>query len=311
MQRNINARIGQPARGGFTLVELLVVITIIAVLLALGASAAYRLMASQMTSNTRLAIQRLDSRLKQQMAFARDKIALDNPPPAFAQALASYGTPATPNMELAKVIHMKLRFKQWFPQTFAEALTPVAPGYQPTRGYVSYLGTYGITRSSTLPGFESAACLYMILQHGPETTGESDLGVTTSTLNTPGIPVVVDAWGQPLTFCRWPTGDLTSGGGNTGISPVNPNGAQVGTFDPLDPKGLLSNQAWLSSANRRIFESVCHPVLNRSNTGKTQSLDLTSVIVSNGADKQLGLNPLSLQYTTPSQAYDNVYLANR
>src|ERR1700675_1002437 len=58
---------------GFTLIEMLVVITLVAILVALTAAAAVRFMASSYTSATRTTIQRANSRLQQQMAWLLDQ----------------------------------------------------------------------------------------------------------------------------------------------------------------------------------------------------------------------------------------------
>jgi prepilin-type N-terminal cleavage/methylation domain-containing protein len=311
MRQNQVRGTGRPARPAFTLIELLVVISIIAILMTLSAAAAFKVLSSQYSKITRDLITRIDSRLKAQNSFVLNRIAISVPVTTTASSMSNG------DANRAKVIHIKFLAKQWFPMTFAEALSGGGPGYPAKPAYVSYLAQYGITTGNTpaLP-HESAACLYMILQHGPETAGEEDLGLTANTKVINGIPCLVDAWGQPLVFCRWPTGDLGAGG--TGVSPVNPAGAQAGPpyVDPVDPQGLLAAQSWLSSAGAGMFLSALHPLPPRQKVGSTTrttgaSLNLSPVIVSSGPDKQLGLDPLTLQLPNPDLGLANDNLYNR
>jgi prepilin-type N-terminal cleavage/methylation domain-containing protein len=301
--RNLETRReARPIRPGFTLIELLVVLAIVAVLITLGAAAAYKVLGSQSTKITRDLISRLDSRLRQQSAKCQDEARLDTPGAQVLQLMAGG------DMQRAKVIMAKLKLKQWFPTTFAEALNGPGAGYPAKPAYQAYLAQYGITGGTSPPQpHESAACLLMILQHGAETAGENDLGLTANTKIIGGVPCLVDAWGQPLVFCRWPVGDLATGG--TGVSPVNPSGAQLNFNDPLDPAGLLTwdtpPTGWLTNSSS-LFQSTCHPLPNRSG-GQPVSLNLSMVIVSSGPDKQLGLDPVTLNTLTASQTNDNLY----
>ncbi len=285
----------RPRRAGFTLIELLVVISIIAVLMALSAAAYLRVSGTAQKSTTKTTMQRLDSRLRQQTAFFSDRGRESAVPPTVLQNLAGN------DRERARAIWMKLQFRQTFPTTFAEALSP-SPGYiAPRDGYVKHLAQYGITSGTAgapLP-HESAACLYMILRYGPETTGEDDTSMAGATKVVGGIPVLVDAWGNPLLFCRWPTGDPT-----TGVSPINPQGWQSGFKDPLDPRGTLSSKAWINAYGTNFANAVGYVP---NNTPQGQSLNLTPVIVSAGPDKVFGVNLLTLQIAPGNQANDNIY----
>jgi prepilin-type N-terminal cleavage/methylation domain-containing protein len=281
---------GRPGRRGFTLIELLVVVSILALLTALTAGAAIRFRAARATANTRTLLTRLDSRLRQQTAYVADRARRETPPGAVL-SLAG-GDPGR-----SKVIWQKLRFKQFFPTSFAEALDPAGGYVPPLPAYVNYLTEYGITGGSGTPAaHESAACLYMILRYGPESAGEDELGTGGAVKTVNGIPVLVDSWGNPLAFCRWPVGDT----GN-GVSPANPQGYQAGFNDPADPRGLLAAPSWLSSPQGAQFQAVCHPLRNGG------TLDLSPLIVSAGPDGQLGLVTATLGVTNPGQANDNLY----
>jgi prepilin-type N-terminal cleavage/methylation domain-containing protein len=320
MIRNSERR--RTGRAGFTLIEVLVVLFIIGILVTLSTAAAVRLMAASYTSTTRTTMQRANGRLQQQMAYIidlarKEKIPRSSDPgytttvnDAYSMSKDISGNSST---ERARVIHIKFRLQQYFPMTFTEALSPKS-GYPPVSGYISFLNGYGITSgNAVIQPHESAICLYMILRYGPETTGEDDLGLNASSKPFGGAPGLVDAWGNPLFFCRWPVGDPTA----NFVSPVNPSGFQPGMNDPVDPKGQLTVASWLNSTSYSSasagFAFLCHPLPPRSQTGGPQSVNLTPVIVSSGADKTLGLSidptnaPLAVSPAGNQAANDNIY----
>jgi prepilin-type N-terminal cleavage/methylation domain-containing protein len=338
----------RPGRAGFTVLEILVVLTIIAILVALSTAAAVRLLASSYSSTTRTTIQRANSRLQQQMAYILDQARTDKIPGGSPASALSIDAGNNTNRERTRVIHMKFRMQQYFPTTFAEALYP-ASGYPAVQGYVTYLANFGITTTTVPNGntpaqqyqsrdvngvwvynFESAVCLYMILRYGPNSAGEDELGLSGATKNVNNMPALMDAWGNPLIFCRWPVGDPT----NNFISPVNPMGAvsssaispstgqPYGFVDPVDPKGLLSAKNWVGTAGWTSFQKVCHLLPSNFNL----SVNLTPVIFSAGPDGNVGLStdpndptfgfpgqPLRVQPPVvpipppPTYANDNIY----
>jgi hypothetical protein len=200
--------------------------------------------------------------------------------------MAGNGDPAR-----MRVIWIKMRLRQAFPQTFTEALNP-AP-LPALAGYQAYLKSVGIAGSTpqTQP-YESGACLLMALQRGPGGGGVNpeDLKFTSDQPNANGTAtykVLMDSWGSPLTFCRWPTGH---------VIPVNDISA-----DPGDPHGTLANAAWLATPAAKNFQTLLHPL-----PGAGKAFPLVPTIVSPGPDKQLGMDPLTL--TTQSvQANDDLY----
>jgi prepilin-type N-terminal cleavage/methylation domain-containing protein len=298
-------------RSAFTLIELLVVVAIIAILVGLVAGGLFRAMGASSTGRTKTLIQRLDNRLKQQYAYAIDRFRNEIPG---STAINLSGN----DKKRAQVIHTKLRLKQWFPANFAEVFSGAGPNpYGPLTSYTTYLRQLGVTSGGYPPQpYESAVCLKMVLERGPESAGESELSASNAVQYINGVlPAYVDSWGQPLLFVRWPTGDLAPGGtGGTGFSPLNPTGYQGGPpwLDPVDPEGKLAASQWWGTSARSQFEAVCHPL-----PPARTSLKLIPVIVSAGPDKQLGLDPFpvlnvnTLYVNSPTATFDDIYNFNQ
>lgn len=285
-------------RPGFTLMELLVVILLIAVLASLTAGAVFRFIGVQHVSNQRTSLTKLGPLvLKRWNAVSEKAFHADKEMANYSSALAPLiGTDPGANKR-KQVIYTKLVLRQKFPMTFNEALNP-AP-LNPLPSYVKYLNNLGVTASSaTTASFESAACLLMALQQqdgaggfnpedlGTSSTADFDLG------NGNKIKALVDAWGQPLAFYRWPTDSLD----------LNPNGPQPGVGnDPGDPEGYLTTPAYLTSGSPRTqLEALLGYTLpNRTASGGPQSYKLLPLIVSSGPDKVLDLSSPTALKTGP------------
>jgi prepilin-type N-terminal cleavage/methylation domain-containing protein len=298
-------------RAGFTLIELLTVIGIIAVLIALSASAVIRYIGVQEKSNTQTALNNLGPLLKAQWDRVYEQAYYKDPRSAVFQTNATVTLLGGGDRERQRVIWTYLRLQQAFPMSLNEIFSPLPGALPPDTDYVTKLASLGIN-SGNWTTYQTAlyqnripywwimnsALLLMALQRG-----ESGGGVTGDILgsssvqffslgNGNNISALVDAWGMPLYFVRWPTG----------YQGLNPGGAPVGKLnDPLDPQGYLTAQSWVSSSAYNKFQGLFHPL-----AGTTNSYKLIPLIVSAGLDQQLGID---LNYGTPmtGQASDNLY----
>jgi prepilin-type N-terminal cleavage/methylation domain-containing protein len=273
---------GTEHRTGFSLIELMVVMGIIAILLAIAAGVYTKFAGVQQNSNTKTQITKIHSLLQKrwnaEIQAARNDAKAGRIPPSVL-ALAGNDT------HRAEVIYVKLRLRQAFPMSFAEAILPLNAYFSelgsdqelknghlwPLPEFVKYvqqnLGNTLIVDPRFLPQpCESAACLLLALQRG---TGGSvdaeDLG--SAAVRTGNADVVGDLMnynikikvnGQDV-IKSFPVTGLIDGSGAplafcrwpTGSSELNPitaktpNGYQPGLKnDPGDPEGRLVMVNW-------------------------------------------------------------------
>ncbi len=316
-------------RGAFTLVELMVVITIMIALAAITASAVLKFIGVQQTSNTQSTLDRVQSQLARAWSKVKDQAKNDPIPPA-VMALAGTDSNAA---RRAQVIYIKLKMRQQFPMNFAEALNvayynpslgvnvPQSP-LLPLPGYVSYLASLGIQipASGSVIGttyvpqpYESSVCLLMALQRGVSGAGidpadltsggaagqapytnPPPLGAWPVSNLAPGvvtnIPYLTDAWGRAIFFSRVPSG----------CPVLNPNGAIPGANDPGDPQGFLLTPQWASSANAVLFAQLTlQPVL------PNVSFKLAPMVASGGPSDWSNRGTIP----TPASSFDPITFA--
>jgi prepilin-type N-terminal cleavage/methylation domain-containing protein len=290
-------------RAGFTMVEMLVVITIIAILISLTAAAVLKIIPAQQAINTKTELTRLQGDLVRAYRSAADKFRKEPLPPqpqgsAMWNAYQSVLGMANNNPDLARVIWVKLRLKQTFPNNFAEAWSPGYPSVPSMPALSSYqtkLNALGYNATFFPPAqpnyspaqWESSVCLLWALQRGEDGNAlqESDIG-TSSLKDFPlvinpnqTVKGLVDNWGTPLAFCRWclinppvppntiPTTNLANGDNN----------------DSDDPTGLLESPAWQGSGTNFIqFQQTFHPLAQRMAGQPVKTYRVYPLVVSAG-----------------------------
>ena len=308
-------------RTAFTLIEMLVVLAIIAVLLSLTAAAVFRTIGRQQANNTKALLTKVEGEFTKDYAAAADKYATEPIPNQGSLMGNAYYNTVLPmaggERGRAQVIWTKLRLKQTFPMTFAEALNPAPMPALST--YNLALGQLGYTTANTTTpqAWESSVLLLMALQRGMDGNGikMEDLGVNSSlhdfgpTPNGQTVKGLVDGWGKPLVFVRWPVYLNATNAQNPGnYGSYGLTGAPQAKFnDPGDPTGLLASPSWQGtapsySAAFQWFTTNVHGLAPHAANTEPTTYRIVPIIASAGQNNALGFNPLGVTLPSPAPA---------
>ena len=334
-------------RTGFTLIEVLVVISVIVIIAGLSMGVYFRVRKAQVQTASETTINKLSSNLDHQWKAVLDNAKDDarkNGIKAVDPLATAWATNPTTNQvdpRLELVIHTKMLQKLEFPQSFWEAVWwPSVVGFQQKSSYVRQI-TAQVTPAAiqTLaPGLgnnqilqESAVLLFISMgqaRRGMAAFNPTDAvgpyAVGSTTLfhypNSPTFPCFVDNWGQPIAFIRWPWGAPVTHELNS------PPFATVTTFkslpvalaafqgqpvriDPTDPEAMLVLGNW-SAAGPTQFTNAVHPLP----ANFASMLNLSPIIISAGPDKQTDANGLTdfgipVDFGAPvnQNEFDNLY----
>ncbi len=271
-------------RPGFTMVELLVVVALIATLAALSVGTVFRIRTAQQRSSSEATLQKLDTKLLEKMRLIEEQVKEDvskKTPKTGAGELIDNGFTS----EQAMAILMYYRTRHQLPTTFAEATTPITiPGtgvvLNPSPIFVTTVGPLLKTGDIN----ESAVLIHLILsQSGGGNEGLSQQ-IGDVTVNGSTQKCYLDAYGQPIAFVRHAyDGNLNE----INLSPLTKNPA-VDPFDPLNkaPAQLSSPAVWAAVKQPVLTEggSPCFldvPVYRAVGTNRNH----LSAVVSAGPNK--------------------------
>lgn len=292
-------------RRGFTLIELMIVIAIIALLFSAIAVAAMYAIGGAKVAATRATIVKVQGLLQARI----DSVLRKDPDRTLVDTLA---VPARfPNRKQAEAMARKFTFRQAFPQTWTEIAT-----YYPNLLILSS----ETAPMTTTPAAESSEVLLFLLTRAnvlgypPEGVGEFHSAEMRDT-DSNGKMELVDAWGNPLRFYRWPTrlvrGAAWAAGGFTpsptarAMMPSLPTTTSDLIHDSDDKYGFLrvtgTAQTGLTAAEATIFEQGAAPMANRFfNLGAFHTPETYTVplIISAGPDYATGIYEPSDTSTT-------------
>ena len=196
----------RPARSGFTLIELMIVIFIISILASLSAYVLAGAVTDAKIAKTKAQVTKLNNLLMERWeSYETRQLQLNVPVGT---------TPA--QMALIRLYALRQMMRIEMPDRFEDItklpnpnppLNPIAPSPAPISSLQRFyqLRIAGFTNTTN----ESAECLYLIISSiedefgsAIDNFGTSDIGDT----DNDGFLEFVDGWGNPIGFIRWPAG---------------------------------------------------------------------------------------------------------
>ena len=237
-------------RHGFTLLELLVVLSIIAILASLLAAGLFRYQAAARITRTDETLTKINAGFEPQWKAALDQ-ARKEPLPEAVLAAADGDIPR------ARALHVQARMRQEFPEKLSEIKT-----YTVTAGGKSYSYTAKASYTAEVSGVafpdtttESGALLVLALKQarGGARFDETSLGGTVVFTYANGgktLTVYRDAWNNPIGFYRKaPTVLCTS---ELNAAPY----ISGTTYDPLDPENKLTSAGWNATNRNAVIAAA-------------------------------------------------------
>ncbi len=232
------------SRSAFTLVEIMMVVTIIAILMTLTVKVVGAFLDQARNSATTSTLSKIQSLMNsRRQAFdrltQRKGFFTTTPEYLYAQSTSRSPTMNMPSSAIKPVASKLLQMK-YFPQSSSDLTNLMQTVYQNnTAAQLQFANMYpklfqpfvnnlaSFTPPQTIPNLTNQEILYNILTEN--VIGDSPLGTDsfsasevvteppTATPQTAGLPYFTDAWKGPIKFYRWPTRLFRSGGISAGV----------------------------------------------------------------------------------------------
>ena len=265
---------------GFTLVELMVVATVIAILATLSAAGLAATRQRVRAEKTRNTIRKLHEIIVgHHESYLRRRV-------PFTASATDHRANGAAQLEAVRRLMVYEMPDCWADvAASATAVTDTLPAYLQTGPVLGYPGSRPV---SIAPALEGAECLYMIVSRGGiepdlmEQFRSDEIGDT----NGNGAPEFLDGWGNPIGFIRWAPGFAGS---------VLQKPDAVNFHDPFDPQrndvagyalvplivsagpdglvGINLSTGWLSATNLASLVTISPQFTFGTVDGSTASLD--------------------------------------
>jgi|694.fasta_scaffold09352_4 prepilin-type N-terminal cleavage/methylation domain-containing protein len=265
---------------GFTLVELMVVATVIAILATLSAAGLAATRQRVRAEKTRNTIRKLHEIIVgHHESYLRRRV-------PFTASATDHRANGAAKLEAVRRLMVYEMPDCWADvAASATAVTDTLPAYLQTGPVLGYPGSRPV---SIAPALEGAECLYMIVSRGGiepdlmEQFRSDEIGDT----NGNGAPEFLDGWGNPIGFIRWAPGFAGS---------VLQKPDAVNFHDPFDPQrndvagyalvplivsagpdglvGINLSTGWLSATNLASLVTISPQFTFGTVDGSTASLD--------------------------------------
>ncbi len=288
--RRHNLSFARRSRSGFTMIELLTVVTIIAILVGISYVVLADSLVKARVEATRATIRQLDSALQERIdGFNRINF---RPQAQQLQILYAAGgnTPPTISVELAELMIRKDRYRAAFPQREEDLYGFNCADDGGTGDDAPLLAIWDarVNVSNHQPETESSELLYLMLTEGGS-FGLPSIGVDRFTTrhigdtDNDGVPEFLDDWGRPLRFYNWTT-RLIRSSSVSGAPDINRSFfiATVGSLMPdviEPPSATLSSTAYNHPLNQDPDDPTGGFAASMSATGVfTSTFDLVDPI---------------------------------
>ena len=266
-------------RGGFTLIELLVTMVIISIVAALSLSGLASSRQRSKINKTKSTIRKLHEIIM----------------PQYESYLSRRVAGATPADRLAAI---RLLMVQEMPDQWADVYVtaglPNGTGRPlptaPTRRYAQFkdIIVTGLNWASNGEAYyESAECLALIVMRGgfnPDAMAafrNDEVG----DVDNDNAPEILDGWGKPIRFVRWPSGFRVT---NSTDSSIQPRNAAINP-DPFDPQRVSRSVNYPSGAQHDFGLT---PLIYSAGPDGGQESDLSNAGVAYGVQGSVGALPL-------------------